>query len=156
MDPEILTGYNIQNFDLPFLIERAYKLNIGDEFCFLGRIYGLKTKLRTNTLSSKQMGTRENKIINIEGRNPVDVMLIILRDHKLRSYSLNFVSYHFLKDQKDDVSHKMVPIYQVSSNYQWSIICVQKMIFLILIIFKILRKYICVYNNLQKLNGLKN
>lgn len=31
---------------------------------------------------------------------------VLVRDYKLRSYSLNAVSYHFLQEQKEDVHHK--------------------------------------------------
>jgi len=47
-------------------------------------------------LSSKALGTRDTKEINIEGRVQFDMMQIILREHKLSSYSLNSVSAHFL------------------------------------------------------------
>lgn len=30
------------------------------------------------------------------------------RDHKLRSYTLNAVSYHFLGEQKEDVQHSII------------------------------------------------
>lgn len=31
---------------------------------------------------------------------------VLVRDYKLRSYTLNAVSYHFLQEQKEDVQHK--------------------------------------------------
>lgn len=31
MDPDVITGYNIQNFDLPYLISRAQTLKVGQE-----------------------------------------------------------------------------------------------------------------------------
>lgn len=33
---------------------------------------------------------------------------ILLRDYKLRSYTLNAVSYHFLQEQKEDVHHSVI------------------------------------------------
>ena len=76
MDPEIITGYNIQNFDLPYLVKRAEFLGIAGEFCLLGRLIKKQSKVKAQTISSKQMGTRENKIINIEGRNTFDILLV--------------------------------------------------------------------------------
>ena len=29
MDPDVITGYNLQNFDLPYLISRAQHLKVG-------------------------------------------------------------------------------------------------------------------------------
>jgi len=39
-----------------------------------------------------------SKDVNIEGRIQIDMMQVIIRDHKLRSYTLNSVSFHFLKE----------------------------------------------------------
>lgn len=39
-DPDIIIGYNILNFDLPYLYERADALKIGKEFQIWGRVKG--------------------------------------------------------------------------------------------------------------------
>ena len=57
----------------------------------------MKSVIKETILQSKQMGKRENKVINIEGRVQFDLLLILVRDYKLRSYTLNAVSYHFLQ-----------------------------------------------------------
>ncbi|KOX76910.1 DNA polymerase delta catalytic subunit [Melipona quadrifasciata] len=107
LDPDIFTGYNINNFDFPYLINRAKHLNVKD-FYFLGRIKNIKSVIKTQVLQSKQMGRRENKSINFEGRVPFDLLLVLVRDYKLRSYTLNAVSYHFLQEQKEDVHHSII------------------------------------------------
>nr|XP_031849100.1 DNA polymerase delta catalytic subunit isoform X1 [Nomia melanderi] len=107
LDPDIFTGYNINNFDFPYLINRAQHLNVKN-FNFLGRIKNIKSVIKTQMLQSKQMGRRENKSINFEGRVPFDLLLVLVRDYKLRSYTLNAVSYHFLQEQKEDVHHSII------------------------------------------------
>ncbi|RXG74084.1 DNA polymerase delta catalytic subunit [Armadillidium vulgare] len=107
LDPDILTGYNINNFDLPYLIDRANHLK-SNKFSFLGRIKAVRSMCKTTTLQSRQMGKRENKVINIEGRSQFDLLMVLLRDYKLRSYTLNAVSYHFLQEQKEDVHHSII------------------------------------------------
>lgn len=67
-----------------------------------------RTNIRTSTFESKAYGKRENKVMNIEGRVQFDLLQILFRDTKLRSYSLNSVSYHFLKEQKEDVPHNII------------------------------------------------
>ena len=47
-------------------------------------------------------------MINTEGRVQFDLLLILVRDYKLRSYTLNAVSYHFLQEQKEDVHHSVI------------------------------------------------
>uniref|UniRef100_A0A287BKS0 DNA polymerase n=1 Tax=Sus scrofa TaxID=9823 RepID=A0A287BKS0_PIG len=84
MDPDVITGYNIQNFDLPYLISRA------------------------QTLKSKQTGRRDSKVVSMVGRVQMDMLQVLLREYKLRSYTLNAVSFHFLGEQKEDVQHSII------------------------------------------------
>ncbi|KAM4014758.1 LOW QUALITY PROTEIN: DNA polymerase delta catalytic subunit [Anomaloglossus baeobatrachus] len=107
IDPDIITGYNIQNFDLPYLINRAQALKV-ISFPYLGRMRNMKTVIRDSSFQSKQMGRRENKVINTEGRVQFDLLQVLLRDYKLRSYTLNAVSFHFLQEQKEDVQHSII------------------------------------------------
>ena len=44
----------------------------------------------------------------MEGRIQFDILQVIQRDFKLRSYSLNAVSAHFLGEQKEDVHHSII------------------------------------------------
>ncbi|XP_050523384.1 DNA polymerase delta catalytic subunit isoform X1 [Daktulosphaira vitifoliae] len=106
-DPDIITGYNINNFDLPYLINRAKHLHTKN-FNFLGRIKNIQSVVKEHVIQSKQMGRRENKNVNIDGRVPFDLYLVLVRDYKLRSYTLNSVSYHFLQEQKEDVHHSII------------------------------------------------
>ena len=39
---------------------------------------------------------------------------VLLREYKLRSYTLNAVSYHFLQQQKEDVQHSIISDLQVT------------------------------------------
>ncbi|CAG02717.1 unnamed protein product, partial [Tetraodon nigroviridis] len=107
VDPDIITGYNIQNFDFPYLLNRAAALKV-QLFPYLGRVRSSKSVLRDLNFQSKQMGRRENKTINMEGRVQFDLLQVLLRDYKLRSYTLNAVSFHFLQEQKEDVQHSII------------------------------------------------
>ncbi|KAE9587344.1 DNA polymerase delta catalytic subunit [Lupinus albus] len=106
-DPDVIIGYNICKFDLPYLIERAATLKIV-EFPFLGRIRNSRVRVKDTTFSSRQYGTRESKEVMIEGRVQFDLLQVMQRDYKLSSYSLNSVSAHFLSEQKEDVHHSII------------------------------------------------
>jgi DNA polymerase delta subunit 1 len=106
-DADIITGYNINNFDFPYLLNRAKHLNVRN-FHYLGRVTNIGSVIKESVLQSKQMGRRENKSINIEGRVQFDLLLILVRDYKLRSYTLNAVSFNFLGEQKEDVHHSVI------------------------------------------------
>jgi len=78
VDPDIITGYNIQNFDFFYLLTRAKHLHV-DDFCYLGRVKNIQSVVRNTTLQSKQLGKRENKSINIDGRVQFDLLLVNIR-----------------------------------------------------------------------------
>ncbi|KAI5672299.1 hypothetical protein M9H77_12663 [Catharanthus roseus] len=107
VDPDIIIGYNICKFDLPYLIQRAEVLGIA-EFPIIGRIRNSRVRIKDTTFSSRQLGTRESKEVTIEGRVQFDLLQAMQRDYKLSSYSLNSVSAHFLNEQKEDVHHSII------------------------------------------------
>ncbi|KAI0983412.1 hypothetical protein GJ496_004928 [Pomphorhynchus laevis] len=107
VDPDVVTGYNIQNFDFPFLFTRAEVLKV-KKFSMLGRLIDMKSHAKSVTLQSKQFGRRETHSINLEGRFLLDMFQVLTREYKLRSYSLNSVSYQFLGEQKEDVHHSII------------------------------------------------
>ncbi|KAK4137683.1 hypothetical protein BT67DRAFT_415301 [Trichocladium antarcticum] len=106
VDPDIITGYNIANFDFPYLLDRARHLGV-DGFAYWSRTR-VKSFAKESNFSSKQMGNRDTKATNITGRLQLDLLQLIQRDHQLRSYTLNSVSSHFLGEQKEDVHHSMI------------------------------------------------
>lgn len=57
---------------------------------------GVKSEAKDTKFSSKAYGTRENKAINMEGRLQLDMLQVMQRDYKLRSYTLNSVCAQFL------------------------------------------------------------
>jgi DNA polymerase delta subunit 1 len=107
VDPDMIIGYNIANFDLPYLMDRAKALKI-QEFPFLGKLKDVKTEVRDTHFSSKAYGNRDSKSVHMEGRLQLDLLQVMQRDYKLRSYSLNAVCAQFLGEQKEDVHHSII------------------------------------------------
>lgn len=107
VDADVIIGYNTTNFDLPYLLDRAKALKL-DSFPFFGRLKHVKQEAKDSTFSSKAFGTRESKVINIDGRMQLDLLQFIQREYKLRSYTLNSVSAHFLNEQKEEVQHSNI------------------------------------------------
>ncbi|CAG9334215.1 unnamed protein product [Blepharisma stoltei] len=102
VDPDIITGYNILNFDYGYIFKRAEKLKL-KKFPFFGRVKNTETKIKDTTFQSKAQGLRESKEVGMDGRIQLDMFQHIQREHKLSHYSLNSVSLTFLKEQKEDV-----------------------------------------------------
>ncbi|XP_052797645.1 DNA polymerase delta catalytic subunit-like [Mya arenaria] len=147
VDADIITGYNIQNFDMPYLINRANHLKV-ENFTYLGRIKDVRSIIKESTIQSKQMGKRENKVINIEGRVQLDLLQILFRDYKLRSYSLNAVSFHFLQEQKEDVHHSIITDLQHGNDQtrrRLAVYCLKDAI----LPLRLLDKLMCVINYME-------
>ena len=107
-DPDVFTGYNIQNFDFPYLLNRASTLGISQRFNQLGRIKANLAEMTTSTFQSSAYGKRESVDTKIDGRIMVDMIQYFYRNHKMTSYSLNSVSAEFLSQQKEDVHHSEI------------------------------------------------
>lgn len=107
VDPDLIIGYNICNFDFPYLLERAKHLKVGD-FDQWTRLKSVRSVAKDTNFSSKQMGSRDTKATNTNGRLQLDLLQLVQRDHQLRSYTLNSVCAQFLGEQKEDVHHTMI------------------------------------------------
>lgn len=99
--PHVLSGYNANNFDMPYLLKRAAALGLGEEFDCLGWIKGQRSRIKTRIFSSKAFGSRTNHEINISGRVFVDCLHLIQRQFKQRSYTLNGSSERHLGTDKN-------------------------------------------------------
>ncbi|KAI9801596.1 MAG: DNA-directed DNA polymerase delta [Sarcosagium campestre] len=107
VDPDVIIGYNIANFDFPYLLKRASHLKCNG-FPYWSRLTSAVSRARDTNFSSKQMGNRDTKSTNTHGRLQLDLLQLVQRDHQLRSYTLNSVCAHFLGEQKEDVHYTMI------------------------------------------------
>lgn len=117
-------------------------------FSFLGRVKNTKSVVKNVVLQSKQLGKRENKAINIEGRVIFDLLLVLLRDYKLRSYTLNSVSFNFLGEQKEDVHHSIITELQNGNDQtrrRLAVYCLKDA----LLPLRLLDKLMCVINYME-------
>jgi DNA polymerase delta subunit 1 len=108
-DPDIITGWNIFGFDLEFLHYRAVLRGASTVW---GRVKDVSCNLVEKNLSSSALGNNLLKMVPMSGRYVFDLFQDVKREHKLESYSLNNVSKHFLKDQKNDM-----PVKEIFSRY---------------------------------------
>jgi DNA polymerase delta subunit 1 len=104
VDPDVITGYNINGFDFSYVYHRCTELGIWDEFSELGRLKDKRCKYVEQKLSSSALGDNLLKYIDMPGRIVIDIMKVVQREHKLDSYKLDNVAAHFLKANKNDVS----------------------------------------------------
>ena len=105
-NPNIISGYNILGFDIPYMIDRA-KLNLCiGEFDRMGFHKYNHAKERTIKWSSSAYKDQEFQFLDAEGRIFVDLLPLIKRDFKMDNYRLKTISEYFIGDTKDDLSVK--------------------------------------------------
>ncbi|KDQ61581.1 hypothetical protein JAAARDRAFT_31037 [Jaapia argillacea MUCL 33604] len=107
VDPDVVVGYNIANFDLPYLLDRAKAIK-ATKFPYFGRLPNVKTQTKDTHFSSKAYGQRDSKETAMDGRLQIDLLQFMQREYKLRSYTLNSVCAQFLGEQKEDVHHSVI------------------------------------------------
>lgn len=121
-DPDIITGYNIQNFDIPYLLDRADTLSkavkrkrgsnsnpLKETFKLWGRVKGTEVKMKKTAFQSAAFGRRADMETTVDGRIIFDMLMYMRRNHKLSSYTLNSVCGEFLQNQqKEDVHHSII------------------------------------------------
>jgi len=123
-DPDIITGYNVQNFDIPYLLDRADALSKKNKsvskklenFKKWGRVSGVTARMKNTTFESSAYGKRNNVETTIDGRVIFDMLPYMQRNHKLSSYTLNSVCSEFLGQQKEDVHHSIISDLQNGSD----------------------------------------
>mmetsp|Transcript_25905 Transcript_25905/g.73198 ORF Transcript_25905/g.73198 Transcript_25905/m.73198 type:complete len:1072 (-) Transcript_25905:10-3225(-) len=141
-DPDVLTGYNIVNFDLPYLLDRAEALNKSFEFSKLGRT-GERARKRVYTMNGRDVVD-----ISIEGRVQFDMMVVIQKEQKMSSYSLNAVSAEFLGEQKEDVHYSMIgDLFKTSAETRrrLAIYCLKDAY----LPMQLMEKLLCMYNYVE-------
>lgn len=119
-DPDIITGYNVLNFDNVYLICRiralcgcqdgSYCSNCSKDRTF-SRI-SRATTLQKKYTHTKQRGGQETWEASIEGRDWMDVYRVVMTDHKLRSYKLDNVCSELLGTKKIHISYEDIPKHQ--------------------------------------------
>jgi DNA polymerase delta subunit 1 len=113
-DPDIMSGYNSNQFDLPYLFRRAVMLGLGD-FAFQGKVRRRHVQYKT-VFNSAQTGAQAWDRHLIAGRVCMDVHELIRKGKNLRSYKLNDISEQVLGDKKEDVSYReILPLHRGSS-----------------------------------------
>lgn len=106
-DPEIIIGYNIMKFDIPYMIQRCEKIcRCMGEFDLMGCIEGKHGKKENISWSSSAYGKQEFEFLNCEGRLIIDLLPCVQRGFKLPNYRLETVCDEFLKTNKDPLKPK--------------------------------------------------
>ncbi len=96
-DPDIITGFNILNFDFPYIVKRLKNLNISRKF---GRAEDKNVTIQN---------AGENNRVSVPGRVVVDVRTLVKADFHLKRYTLEHVAEKLINEGKLDVDYKDIP-----------------------------------------------
>lgn len=102
--PNIITGYNILMFDIPYLIDRSKLHMCFSDFARHGFHTFNKACEKTIKWSSSAYKNQEFQFLDAEGRLYVDLLPLVKRDYKLNNYKLSTVSEHFMGESKDPLN----------------------------------------------------
>jgi DNA polymerase elongation subunit (family B) len=111
-NPDNVTGFNSNSFDMPYIIDRMKVLGIYDVASCWSRRLGFKVDYKRDFKESKQFGTKEIVKYTTPGRVMFDQMEIIKGNPmiRLRSYALKSICAEFLGDEnKEDIRYKDIP-----------------------------------------------
>ena len=104
LNSDVVVGYNIFGFDMPYIWDRAKELGILEEYSIgWGRLITRKTSLVEQKLSSSAMGDNILRYIDMDGVVLIDLLKVMQREQKLDSYKLDNVASIFLGDNKNDL-----------------------------------------------------
>ena len=103
-DPDVVTGWNIEDFDLKFLVDRVVEAGAADDAARTwGRLHAAPTSNYAQVFESSAFGRRESNRAAIPGRVVADGLEQWRRNFNLRSYKLDAVAAGELGEGKDDV-----------------------------------------------------
>ncbi|KAF8798915.1 ribonuclease H-like protein [Phlegmacium glaucopus] len=112
VDPDVVIGYNITQFDIPFLLKRASILGL-DTFPFLGRIKSSSQRVGPNPPGGWR-STAEN-CPGYDGRLLLDLLQHIQGHYPGRNrggYKLDAVSLDFLGQRKENIHFSQISVLQ--------------------------------------------
>ena len=112
-DPEIITGFNTEGFDVTYIDYRLSRKRLS--WMGTSRVIGQEPFVKEQTTFSEAYRHKVSYLWkNMEGRIHIDLLSVVKRTHsKFRSFKLDFVSNEILGESKHDISPKqMFAIYK--------------------------------------------
>lgn len=112
-DPDIISGYNILEFDWKRIISISEKNKISEDIYkkYISRSKTTDVRWISKVWESSAYAKKEFFYPEIEGRSNLDIIQHVKRNYRLSSYSLNNVVKTFLVNKsKLDVDYKVIKI----------------------------------------------
>jgi len=102
---QIIMGYNILGFDIPYMIDRCKEVNMClSDFDIQGFHKYNHAREKTIKWSSSAFKNQEFQFLDAEGRLFVDLLPLVKNNYKMNNYKLKTVSEYFIGETKDPLS----------------------------------------------------
>lgn len=105
-NPHVLMGYNIFQFDIPYLVDRCKRYQIPIDM--IGMPKSKKAPYKEVKWSSSAYAFQQFFFLDLEGRLSIDLLPLVKRDYKFSNYKLSTVSDFFLGDTKDPMTPREI------------------------------------------------
>ena len=93
---DIITGWNTDGFDMPWLYKRASELDILEEFSKLSKFKNTTSKLLKKSKKSYIGQLITVEYVDLPGRIQMDLLPLVRKGYNLNSYKLDNVSANFI------------------------------------------------------------
>ena len=119
-NPNIICGYNIFGFDIPYMIDRSNNpCMVPDIFAKQGFHKTNEAKKQVIKWSSSAYKNQEFEFLDAEGRLYVDLLPLVKRDYKFNNYKLKTIAEAFIGQTKDPLSVKGIfKCYKIGTRRQ--------------------------------------
>ncbi|AFK83885.1 B54 [miniopterid betaherpesvirus 1] len=107
--PEFVTGYNINSFDVRYIltrVEKVYRINV-DHFTKLS--YGGRMYAYLPQSARLRYGSSVHTKVFITGSVVIDMYPVCMAKVSAQNYKLNTMADYYLGQRKDDLSYKEIP-----------------------------------------------
>jgi DNA polymerase delta subunit 1 len=115
-EADVLAGYNSNQFDIPYILDRAKILGL-DDFLYMSKLKTRRIYKWQQQFESAQSGVRVTTQYNSPGIVFFDLFNFIKKTMTLQSYTLNFVAEKLLNGEKKEDMHygDLAPFFSESS-----------------------------------------
>lgn len=107
LDPDFITGHNINRFDNVYVRDRCKRLGV--RFIW-SRVLHHQSTIKHITTHSNQKGTQEQYRLDIPGRVIIDSYELYRAQHNLKSYKLDNIAKTFGLGSKLDMPYHLIPV----------------------------------------------
>ncbi len=107
-DPDIIYGYNSDQFDWDYLFKRAQVAGCVRELSNISRLRGYKCEIRDEKFQSSARGDNNYRRVEIPGRLNIDLLIWVKANMNEDFYNLDHIAEKQIGEKKRDVDHKEI------------------------------------------------